>query len=98
MTDQTQTALSGLRRPKLLIRAARFGLAEYDRERSLGRVLRSPFAPAPGFAVSRLLETEAQLEAARRAGTAGYAPSRHVEVLIALMAEARLAPPEDRAA
>ena len=98
MTDHPQTILNRLRRPKLLIRAARFGLADYDRDRDLRRVLHMPAAPAPRTAVPRLLETEARLEHVRKTGGASYSPARHVEVLIALMAEARLLPREDRAA
>ncbi len=55
-------------------------------------------APAPGVAVTRLIEEEARLEETRQGGGAGYSPSRHVEVLIALMAEARLLPRSDEAA
>ncbi len=38
MSDHPLAVLSRLRRPKLLIRAARFGLADYNRERDLRRV------------------------------------------------------------
>ncbi len=98
MSDHPLTVLSRLRRPKLLIRAARFGLADYDRERHLRRLMRAPVAPAPLAAVPRLLEEEARLEDIRKAGGAAYSPARHVEVLIALMAEARLLPRGDQAA
>lgn len=89
MTDPT-TFLASLRRPKLLIRAARFGLADYDRTRDLGRLLHLPVAPSPHVAVGRLIEAEALLEESRKTGGAGYRPTRHVEVLIALIAEALL--------
>lgn len=89
MTDPT-AFLAGLRRPKLLIRAARFGLADYDRVRDLGRLMRQPVTPSPHVAVDRLITQEALLEENRKAGGAGYSPARHVEVLIALIAEARL--------
>lgn len=98
MSDHPLTVLSRLRRPKLLIRAARFGLAEYDRERDLRRVMRASTPPAPARAVPQLLEEEARLEQIRKAGGAAYSPARHVEVLIALMAEARLLPRSDQAA
>ena len=98
MTDHPLTLLKRLRRPKLLIRAARFGLADYDRDRDLRRLMRAPAALAPRQAVTRLIEEEARLEEIRKSGGAGYSPARHVEVLIALMAEARLLPREDRAA
>ena len=98
MTDHPLAILSRLRRPKLLIRAARFGLADYNRDRDLRRVMRAPAAPTPATAVSRLLEEEAHLEDIRKSGGAAYSPARHVEVLIALMAEARLLPRDGQAA
>ncbi|MDJ1007139.1 MAG: DUF6477 family protein [Paracoccaceae bacterium] len=85
-----QTALADLRRPRLLISAARFGLADYDRSRDLRRLLRLGAVPSPGQAVARLMDEEAGLEATRQAGAATYSVSRHVDLLIALMGEARL--------
>lgn len=84
--------IAALRRPRLLIRAARIGVAEYRRERDLCRLMKSADLPSPGHAVSKLLDEEGQLEDIRQRGDAAYSPMRHVEVLIALMAEARLLP------
>lgn len=84
-----------VRRPRLLLRTARIGLAEYVRERDLRRVLRLPAPPAPGPGVVRqLLELEAAMEdrrlrAPHLVGDTWHA-ARHVEVLIALLAESRL--------
>lgn len=86
------TVLRALRRPRLLIRAARLGLTEYRRERDLARLVNSARLPAPAQALARLLDQEERLEETRRAGDASYSISRHVDVLIALMAEARLLP------
>ncbi len=91
LTDVT-TALAALRRPRLLIRAAKFGLMDYNRERDLKRVMKTTATPSPARAVDGLIAREAQLEATRKAGEASYSVARHVEVLIALMAEARLLP------
>lgn len=91
MTD-AMTRLARLRRPSLLIRAARIGLADYNRDRDLKRLTRSPTPPAPRAAFERLFADEARLDQDRRNGRAGYSPTRHVDVLIALLAEARLAP------
>ena len=44
MTD-FRTLLADLRRPRLLIRAARFGVADYKRERDLRRLIKRPTAP-----------------------------------------------------
>ena len=87
--------ISRTHRPRLLLRTARIGLQEYRRETDLRRVLRLPAAPPPGAATVRaLIDLEAQLEAQRLRPAHGigdtWRPTRHVEVMIALMAEAQL--------
>lgn len=89
MTD-FRALLADLRRPQLLIRAARCGLADYRRDRDLRRILDAQ--PSPDRAVRRLLTEEENLEATRQAGEASYSVTRHIEVLIALMSEVRLLP------
>ena len=91
MTDFA-TMLSALRRPTILIRAARCGVADYRRERDLKRILRQPRAGTPGQAIGSLLAEETRLEATRAAGEATYSIQRHVAVLTALLAEVRLLP------
>lgn len=81
--------LRALRRPPLLIRAARIGLQDYRREVHLRRLLRDGPLPQSPTALIRLLETEAALDEERRLSASGYSPARHVEVLIAMMGEAR---------
>jgi hypothetical protein len=92
MTDLA-TTLATLRRPALLVRAARFGIAEYDRRRDLARLVHWQGTPAPEQALRELIATEATLEQTRREGAAGYSLARHIEVLIAMLAEARLLAP-----
>ncbi len=87
MTD-CRTMLASLRRPRLLMRAARFGLVEYRRERDLRRYVAGMASPED--TVSSLMSVEARLEATRIAGDAAYSVARHIEVLIALLAEAQL--------
>ncbi|MCA0045015.1 DUF6477 family protein [Celeribacter litoreus] len=89
MTD-LQSALATLRRPSLLIRAARFGMTDYNRTRTLKRLMNISTLPSPKHALSALLDAEARLEETRQSGDAAYSVARHVEVLIALMSEARL--------
>lgn len=84
--------LNTLRRPRLLIRAARFGLRDYNRERDLRRLVRSEILPTPTRAIPALIAEESRLEDERRARNAAYSPARHVELLVALIAEIRLAP------
>ncbi|QBY00262.1 hypothetical protein E2K80_05535 [Rhodophyticola sp. CCM32] len=80
MTDLTAT-LASLHRPKLLVRAARFGAAALAR--------RSTHRPdQPARALTRLLEEEETLNIARATGQAGYSPTRHVEVLTILLSAA----------
>lgn len=86
----SQIALNSLKRPRLLIRAARFGLADYNRDRDLRRLMRLAATPSPAKALDGLISTEAELENTRTTGAAAYSIARHVEVLIALMAESRL--------
>ena len=85
-------ALSKIKRPSLLIRAARFGLCDYRRDRDLKRILRTDRMATPSRVLPRLMDEEAQMNETRTQGDAGYNVSRHIEVLIALMAEARLIP------
>ncbi|MEL7345672.1 MAG: DUF6477 family protein [Pseudomonadota bacterium] len=91
MTD-FNALLQSLSRPRLLIRAARFGLADYKRERDLKRLMPSNTVPAPARALESLIEEEARVETTRQEGDAAYSVSRHIELLVAMMAEARLLP------
>lgn len=81
-----------LHRPRLLIRAARMGLDDYSRPRDLRRLLKTADLPPPSRALDQLMEVEAQLEALRTDGNGNYSVIRHVEVMIALMAEIQLLP------
>ncbi len=89
MTD-FQVLIANLRRPRLLIRAARFGLADYRRDRDLRRLLGQ--ISTPDHDVERLMSEEERLEEDRRAGEASYSVTRHIEILIALISETRLLP------
>lgn len=91
MSDALST-LRDLRRPKLLVRAARAGVADYSRNRDFRRVMRTADAPAPQRALAMLMEEERQVEETRQAGDAGYSFLRHIELLIAMIAEAQLLP------
>lgn len=82
-----------LKRPGLMIRAARMGVAHYRRERDLARLLGSTGGTGTA-AFAALLDAEAGTEAIRRTGDATYNITRHVELLIALLAEARLLQPQ----
>ncbi|WGW03133.1 DUF6477 family protein [Tropicibacter oceani] len=81
--------LNDLRRPRLLIRAARIGAQDYRRAH-LHRLLGYGTLPRPGAALMKLIELETDLDDRRRSDDAGYSVSRHVELLVAMMGEARL--------
>ncbi len=87
MSDFRKT-LSEMRRPSLLMRAARLGLPDYQRGFWLKRL--APGETSPERILPRLLSAEEQMEEIRRSGDASYSIARHIEVLIALLAEASL--------
>ena len=98
MTDST-TALDALRRPSLLIRAARFGLADYNRGRVLNKIFGGRVPAAGAATLDELIDHELRHDEIRRAGDASYSIAGSadlvmaqlmVEVLVALMAEARM--------
>ncbi len=77
MSDLMGT-LSEMRRPGLLVRAARMAADTGDAHRRASR------RPVPA-----LLAEEESLNAARLGGGLGYSPTRHVEVMSALLSAAR---------
>ena len=83
-------------RPQLLVRAARCGLPHYRRERDLPRILGATSIPGPGRALHELIGREAQMNDNRRGGLSCYGIIEHVDVLTALLAEARIAHPNPR--
>lgn len=81
--------LASLHRPRILMRAARFGAQEYRRAGHLPRLLGYGVLPRHGEALMQLVGIEAELEQQRKGGDAVYSLTRHVDVLIAIVAEAR---------
>ena len=88
--NDLMSMLKCLHRPRLLIRAARFGMTDYNRKRDLRRLLKASVPPTPGRAIVKLMNEESLLEDKRKTGDASYSITRHVSLLIALMGEARL--------
>ncbi len=78
--------LETIRRPRLLMQAARIGMGAYRRGRDLRRLIGS--VVPTDEAITRLISEENKLELSRIAGTAEYSPARHIELLAALIAEA----------
>ncbi len=82
--------LGALRRPPLLVRAARLGVPGYVRSTALPRLIGPGPLPSVREALARLIEIERAQDAARRGGAVTYRAAHHVAVLIAVMGEARL--------
>ena len=84
-----QSQIRQLNRPGLLVRAARFGIDLYRRDRDLARLLPDMHQPGTGAALVALLEEERAENESRLAQDAHYALVRHIDLLTAIMAEAR---------
>lgn len=76
--NDLNTHLSHMKRPGLLVRAATMACETGDAHR---RAKRRP--------VTKLLAEEEMLNAARVGGGMGYSPTRHVQVMSAILAAAR---------
>jgi len=83
------TILHKLRRPKMLMRAAQIGVAEYKRVAHLPRLLGYGRMPKQSEAILKLIEIEKNLKALRKAGGIRRQSARHIDVMIAIVGEAR---------
>jgi len=90
LMEDVVTILNKLSRPKLLIRAARIGAQSYRRNVHLRKHFGYGAMPRSGQALLGLLEMETALNEQRREKDASYSAVRHVEILIAMMGEARI--------
>ncbi len=82
--------LQALRRPPLLMRAARIGADDYRRGVHLPRLLGYGMLPRHGAALMKLMELESDLNTQRVTGNTSYSLIKHVDVLIAMVGEARI--------
>ena len=83
------TRLQHLRRPRILMKAARIGAGDYKRSVHLTRILGTSGAPQSESVLIRLMDAEESLNDQRLSEDAAYDMLRHVDVLIALVAEAQ---------
>lgn len=81
--------LQSLHRPRLMMRAARIGARDYRRVSHLPRLLGYGVLPRHGAALIKLMEGEAVLEEQRVSGDASYSLIKHIDILIAMVGEAR---------
>ena len=82
--------LAALRRPRLLMRAARIGAEDYRRTVHLPRLLGYGQVPRHGAALLRLVEIEQDLNKQRIENEAAYNLLRHIDVMIAIVGESRI--------
>jgi hypothetical protein len=85
-----QSLIAQIKRPRLLVRAARFGLDEYRRDRDLLRTLGLLSVPRPGDALMQLMGLEEDLNRQRLAKDPLYSIAQHIDALTGIMSEARL--------
>ena len=90
------SAVRSLSRPRLLISAARHGQQDYSRDRTLSRLVGALPGAKPQDVLPKLVEVEAIMEQARKEDDGSYSVARHVELLIALIAEFRLLPKQPK--
>ena len=84
------TTLNALHRPQLLMRAARIGAQDYTRNSHLPRLLGYGHTPKHVAALLKLIEYEDDLNTLRKTSDSAYNVVRHIDVLIAVVGEARL--------
>ncbi len=89
MQDLT-TMLKNFRRPRTLVRGAKIGAQDYNRDRQLQRLLGYGSLPGPGQALIKLMEMEKEHDDQRRNQDDGYSVARHLDLLIAVVGEAQL--------
>jgi hypothetical protein len=87
-----KAALETIHRPKTLMRAAKSALGEYDRTKGLQRLLGKSETICPEEALRELLPLEQDCETRRQTGRVAYSVARHLEVMVAIIAEASLLP------
>ena len=87
-----KSALETIHRPKTLMRAARSALCHYDRSAGLQRLLGKSGMIRPEEALQELLPLEQECETRRQTGRVAYSVTRHLDVMVAIIAEARLLP------
>jgi hypothetical protein len=85
-----QTRIAQLRRPNLLIKAARFGLDDYVRSAHLRRILEGEPPLKSAAVLVQLLDSEHAINNARIQKDTTYSAARHIDVLIAIMSEAQI--------
>lgn len=82
-----KSQLKTLKRPKLLVKAAGFGLKDYRRKTHLKRILGGAVPAKTNAVILQLFDLENHLNMLRKTRDATYSAARHIDVLVALIAE-----------
>ena len=88
--EDVLTQITRLKRPTLLVRTARHGIEDHNRLIHLRRLLQIDNLRSPGKAVVKLMELETILNDQRVDRRAEYSVARRIELIVALMYEARI--------
>lgn len=85
---EISNSLLHLKRPNILVRAARVALNNFQRDATLTRIFGYvPAGPSQDL-ISDLIEREGQINTQRKSGDVTYNIARHITVLTALISEA----------
>ena len=79
-----------IKRPRLLMRAARIGSQDYRRSVHLPRLLGYGQLPRHGPALMKLVEIEDDLNTQRKDKDSAYSLLRHIDIMIAIVGEAHI--------
>lgn len=88
VTDKCAGEILPISRPRILVTTARLAAGRYKRQRDLPGAMQGLLSQPDAAILARLARAEERCEAERRDHSAVYRPSRHVQVLAALLAEA----------
>ncbi len=89
---QLEDVLYGMKRPKILLQAAKIGLKTYSRNRVLKHLFKAQKIPQPMQVIKQLMINEMTLEKARKSGSAAYDMKIHIQIMTALLQEICLLP------
>ena len=84
------SVLETMKRPKLLMLAARHRLKDYTREKDLKKLTHTDYLPGPSEAILLLVSLEKTMDLKRTEEDGTYNVYRHVDVLGAILGEALL--------
>ncbi len=82
--------LEQIKRPRFLLRSAKLGAIEYTRNQHLRRLFACEKMPNHSEALTRLLDLEFKVDAQRQSDSTAYSMIEHIDLLIAMLGEARL--------